>query len=137
MDDGSFQMCFPTHPDAPVPHLDVNADTGNYVYAIAQLPPGKGYMAEGTTCSWSEYMRLWSEVTKVPSTYKQITLDQLVQAAPDKEFGREVGDMFAYSSDPGYDGGDSSLLKAADIRKVQSHPTFVEHGLMFYCTDGC
>lgn len=119
MEDSSFVMRFPTHPDAPVPHLEVNADTGNFVYAIAQLPPGKSYMAEGTTCSWSDYMKLWSEITGTPGTYEQTTLDQMTQASPDHEFGAEIADMFAYSSDPGYDGGDASLLKAADIRKVQ------------------
>jgi hypothetical protein len=120
MDDGSFVMHFPTHPEAPVPHLEVNKDTGNYVYAIAQLPPGKSYMAEGSTCSWSEYMRVWSKITGASGTYQQITVDQLTQASPDREFGAELADMFAYSSEPGYDGGDASLLKAADIRKVQS-----------------
>jgi hypothetical protein len=111
-------MSFPTAPEASIPHLDVNADTGNIVYAISRLPPGKSYMAEGTTCSWSEYVRLWSEITKVPMRYKQVTLEQLIEATPDKDSGRELGDMFAYSSDPGYDGGDRTLLKAADIRKV-------------------
>lgn len=119
MDDGSFVMHFPTHPDAPVPHLEVNKDTGNYVYAIARLPPGKSYMAEGTTCSWSDYMKLWSKITGASGTYQQITDEQLTQASPDHEFGAELADMFSYSSDPGYDGGDASLLKAADIRKVQ------------------
>lgn len=116
--DGSFQMRFPTAPDMPVPHLDVNADTGNFVYAATKMPPGKNYMAEGATCSWTKYLRVWSEVTKVPTIYKQVTLDEFIEASPDKEFGREAGDMFAYSSDPGYDGGDQTLLKAADIRKV-------------------
>lgn len=63
-------------------------------------------------------MRLWSSITKIPACYKQVTLEQFIEAFPDKEFGRELGDMFTYSSDPGYDGGDRSLLKAADIRKV-------------------
>lgn len=121
MPDGSFQMSFPTTPDAVVPHLDVNADTGNFVYAVSKLPPGKSYMAEGTTCSWSEYMQIWSQVTQLPARYKQVTLEQFVEGAPDAEFGREAGDMFAYSSDPGYDGGDSMLWKAEDIRKVSSH----------------
>jgi hypothetical protein len=65
-------------------------------------------------------MRLWSSITRVPASYKQITLEQFIEASPDKDFGREAGDMFAYSSDPGYDGGDMTLLKAADIRKVRS-----------------
>jgi hypothetical protein len=74
-------------------------------------------MAEGTTCSWTEYMRLWSRITGVPASYKQNTLEQYISVSRDKEFGRETGDMFEYSSDPGYDGGEA-LVKAADIRKV-------------------
>ncbi|KAF4539861.1 NmrA-like family protein [Lasiodiplodia theobromae] len=116
--DGAFEMRFPTAPDKPVPQLDVNADMGAFVYAVSKLPPGKSYMAEGTTCSWSEYMRLWSEVTGKPARYQQVTLQQMIDESPDKEFGREVGDMFLYSSEPGYDGGDESLLKAEDIRKL-------------------
>jgi len=75
-------------------------------------------MAEGTTCSWSEYMRLWSTITNVPASYKQITLEQLVELIPDKEFAREFEDMCNYSSEPGYDGGDATLVKAADITKA-------------------
>lgn len=124
-------MRFPTAPDKPVPHLDVNADMGGFVYAVSKLPPGKSYMAEGTTCSWSEYMRLWSEVTGKPARYQQITLQQMIDESPDKEFGREVGDMFLYSSEPGYDGGDESLLKAEDIRKVR-FPNYLEKTLLIH-----
>src|ERR1700759_992193 len=102
MPDSSFQMSFPTAPHVPIPHLDVNRDTGNFVYAVAKLPPGGSYMAEGTTCSWTEYVRIWSEVTKVPASYKQVSMEQFIELLGDAEFGREVGDMFAYSSDPGY-----------------------------------
>ena len=63
-------------------------------------------------------MQLWSRITGVPASYKQVTLEQFIEASPDKEFGREAGDMFAYSSEPGYDGGDESLLQKEDIRKV-------------------
>ncbi|KAI0708570.1 hypothetical protein C8Q76DRAFT_770441 [Earliella scabrosa] len=98
-----------TAPDAPVPHLEVNADMGT------STP--KNYMVEGTTCSWSEYMRLWSQATGAPGRYQQITLDELIENVSDKEFGRELGDMFLYSTSPGYDGADGTLIKAADIRR--------------------
>ena len=104
-------MSFTTAPDAIVPHLDVNRDTGNFVYAVSQRPPGDHYMAEGTTCSWSDFVKLWSEITGQRATYKQITLEQMVAGSPDKDFGREIADMFSYSSDPGYDGG-MTLIKA-------------------------
>lgn len=120
-------MSFPTDPGAPVPHLDVNADTGNFVYAIAQLPPGKAYMAEGTTCGWSEYLKLLKKVTGIAASYKQVTSDELIRITADTEFGRELAYMFEYSSKPGYDGGDPSLLKATDIRKVSSQQVMAEH----------
>lgn len=120
--DGAFVMRFPTAPDALVPHLDVNADMGAFVYAVAKLPPEKSYMAEGTTCNWSEYMRLWSKVTGHPARYEQVSLQQMIDESPDKEFGREVGDMFLYSSAPGYDGGDKTLLTSGDIIKVHFFP---------------
>lgn len=112
-------MSFTTAPDVPVPHLVVNADMGNFVYAVCQMPPGKAYMAAGTECSWNEYLRLWSKATKVPAKYKQITVDEFVGLVPDKALGAETADMFSYSSDPGYDGHDKTLLKADDIKMVK------------------
>ncbi|KAJ8066725.1 hypothetical protein OCU04_004116 [Sclerotinia nivalis] len=116
--DGSFQMSFPTTPDKAVPHLSVNADLGSFIYAVSQLPPGKSYMACGSNCSWSEYIRLWSEITGKPATYKQCTEEDFVGREEDRAFGEELYAMFAYSSDPGYDGGDKSLWMREDIEKA-------------------
>ncbi|RAK79005.1 NAD(P)-binding protein [Aspergillus fijiensis CBS 313.89] len=113
-----FEMTFTTAPDAVVPHLDVQTDLGGFVYAVARMPPGRSYMACGTRCSWAKYMRIWGEVNAVAARYRQITLEELIAKAPELEFGREVGDMFSYSTDPGYDGGDGSLLTAEDIRRA-------------------
>ncbi len=154
LQDGTFQMSFPTTPNKPVPHLSVNADTGPFIYAVSQMPPGKSYsksghhhmhsshsphallphiqphhptslthplplpVCEGTTCSWSDYMTLWSSITGQKAAYTQCSLQQFIDANPDKEFGREAGDMFAYSSEPGYDGGMEGLLRKEDLRKA-------------------
>lgn len=115
-------MSFPTDPAAQIPHLAVNADTGPFVYAVSQMPPGKTYIAEGTLCPWPVFLATWGNVNGVRTKYRELTLEEFVQASPDNEFGAEVGDMFAYSSDPGYDGGDSTILKAADIEKVNMPP---------------
>jgi len=42
-----------------------------------------------------------------------------------EHLGLKRGDIFAYSTDPRYDGGDESLLKAEDMRKV-CRPTNIE-----------
>lgn len=112
-------MSFTTAPDALVPHLAVNADLGTFVYAVSQMPPGKSYLAAGAECSWSEYMRLWSEETGRAAKYNEVTLEQFMEFVPDKAFAAEAADMFSYSSCPGYDGGDKTLVKAEDIRKVR------------------
>ncbi|KAJ9669438.1 hypothetical protein H2201_000305 [Coniosporium apollinis] len=117
-DEGSFLMSFPCSRDALVPHLVVNTDLGPFIYAVSKLPPGKRYLAAGTICSWSEYMRIWSKITGNQTSYKEITLQELIENTPDKVFGREVGDMFLYSSNLGYDGGNKTSLKAEDIREV-------------------
>jgi hypothetical protein len=111
-------MSFPTTPEAKVPHFAVNDDMGNFVYAVSQLPPGKHYLAEGATTTWNEFLSIWGKLNGVKTKYQEITLDQFIEACPDKPFGKEAGDMFMYTSDPGYDGGDETLLKAEDIRKV-------------------
>ena len=65
-------------------------------------------------------MRLWSQATGTTGRYQQNTLDELIEYVSDKEFGRELGDMFLYSTSPGYDGADGTLMKAADIREVDA-----------------
>ena len=83
-------MRFTTSPDIQVPHLDVNRDIGNFVYAVSQRPPGRQYMASGDHCSWSEFMQTWSELTGHTGTYGQVTSEELIAMSPDEEFGREM-----------------------------------------------
>ncbi|KAK5125422.1 hypothetical protein LTR85_000531 [Meristemomyces frigidus] len=116
--DDSFVMRFPTSPTKAVPHLAVNEDTGSFVYGVSQMPPGKSYMAESSTCSWTHFMQIWGSVTGKKGTYEQVSSNDMIEAAQDRAFGAELADMFAYSSEPGYDGGDETLLTAADIRKA-------------------
>lgn len=74
-------------------------------------------MAEGQSCSWSEWMRIWGEVTGQKAVYKQISEEEMIAISPDKSFGEEVADMFTYCNSPGYDGG-MDLVLAEDMRKV-------------------
>ncbi|KAK4446013.1 hypothetical protein QBC34DRAFT_305806 [Podospora aff. communis PSN243] len=116
--DGSFQMRFPVRKDRVVPHVDIVSDMGNFVYAVAQMPPGKAYMAAGSIVGFGEYIRLFGEHNKVPVSYKQVTFDEMVEdTVGDVDTGIEVANMYVYADEPGYDGG-MDLLTAEDLRKA-------------------
>jgi len=78
-------------------------------------------------------MSLWSDITGRKATYKQCTVAEYIEACPDKDLGAETGDMFEYSSEPGYDGGEvegGKLLRKEDLWAVSlSFPSlFVGQG---------
>jgi len=110
-------MRFSCSADKLVPQLDVNRDMGNFVYAVAQMAPGKAYMA-GQYLSFKDWAAAWGRVTGKTISYKEVTREEMIADTPDKAAGLEVALMFEYSSDPGYDGG-MELLTAEDIQKVR------------------
>ena len=117
--DGSFMARMATAPDAIAPHLDVNADTGYYVRALEQLAPGKTAMAAGQWCSWSSWMRKWARgmgIDEAKVGYEQISVEKMSEGAG--EFGKEVAEMYEYTTWPGYDGG-VPMLKGEDLRNVR------------------
>lgn len=129
--DGSFQMRFTTDPDRLVPHLSPVDDMGSFVYAVSQMPAGKAYMAEGTTCSWSDWIKTWGAITGVPASYQQVSHDEQVTETGELDTGIEVAYMYSYASAPGYDGA-MDLLTAADIKKVS---TYRQVSAWHACTD--
>lgn len=79
----------------------------------------KEYLAEGTTCTWPEWIAAWSKTTGKAARYRQVSREDMIRACGGEDFGGEIADMFDYSSDPGYDGG-KKLLRADDLRKVSN-----------------
>lgn len=123
-------MSFTTSPEKPVPHFDPSGDMGNFTYAVSQMPPGKAYMAEGSTCTWPEFLETWAQVTGKTATYRQVTPEEMIEATGERDTGIEVAYMFSYSSNPGYNGG-MDLLTAADIRKVRSFRVCIGDGFLW------
>lgn len=92
--DGSFMARMATAPDALVPHLDVRADTGYYVKALAQMPPGKTAMAAGEWCSWTQWMEGWAKgmgIDRAKVGYEQVSVEEMSEGMG--AFGKEVAEM--------------------------------------------
>lgn len=117
-------MRFCTDPGRLIPQLDPVADMGTFVYAVYQMSSwcGKEYMAEGTSCTWPEWIAAWSKATGKPAKYCEVPREFMIKDCGDEDFGGEIADMYDYASNPGYDGG-KTLLRAVDLQKVSdSHP---------------
>ena len=112
-------MQFPTGPDALIPHLDPRSDTGPHVRALLQLPPNSTLMAASEWCTWPDWIKKWGEMTGVKTSYKQVTVGDFDEHMPGG-LGKEIGEMFEFSFDSGYNADQANTLKAWDLEKVSS-----------------
>jgi hypothetical protein len=116
--DGSYQMQFPTRPDVLIPHLNPRTDTGSFVRALLQLPPRATLMAASEWCTWPKWIKQWGEVSGVATSYKQVTVEDFDAEIPGGA-GKEIGEMYAFSSEYGYNADQKDTLKTWDLEKVR------------------
>jgi hypothetical protein len=115
--DGSIQMQFPTSPFMLVPHLDPRKDTGPWVQALLKLPPDSTVMAASEWLTWPDWIKTWGEVTGIKTSYKQTTVDDLDAYVPGGA-GKEIGEMYEFSSEFGYNAKQKNTLMTWDLEKV-------------------
>jgi hypothetical protein len=115
--DGSFQMQFPTHPDVVIPHLNPRTDTGPFVRALLQLPPQSTLMAASEWCTWPQWINKWGEVNRVRTSYKQVGVEDFDKEIPGGA-GKEIGEMYEFSNEYGYNADQKDTLKTWDLEKV-------------------
>ncbi|GKT41492.1 NmrA-like family domain-containing protein 1 [Colletotrichum spaethianum] len=97
----------------PIPHVLVE-ETGLYVKALVQAPPGTHLLACSELMTWPDYVKLWSRIQGIPAVFERFTLDDMDKLAPGG-FGIEIGEMHAYNMEFGYWGGDPSIVLPADL----------------------
>lgn len=98
-----------------MPMIDTRRDTGHFVRALVELPPGKKVLAYGSMISWKDYMDTWAKILKLTGGhYKQVTIDDIDKLVPGG-LGREIAEGWAYQGEFGYDGGGPSIVHAKDV----------------------
>jgi hypothetical protein len=115
--DGSFVLSMPGSGDALHPIIDIPADIGIFVHSLAYLPPGQKLMGCRAMISNNDYMALWSKVNNVTGRFQEISVDDCDKAIPGG-FGKELGEMFAYSAEFGYYGGMKDVVLPDDVRHI-------------------
>lgn len=118
--DNSIQMQFPTDPSTLIPHLDPRRDTGPFVRALLRLPPKSTLMAASEWKTWPDWIKLWGDITGVKTSYKQVSVDNFDEHMPGG-VGREIGEMYEFSSEYGYNAQQKNTLKTWDLEKLGIH----------------
>lgn len=103
----------------PLPHIDVERDTGYLVRALLECPPGKMVLGAGEMISWSEMLRIWCEGNNVPfGGFDPLSVDQFERFIPVPGLGKELGEMFAFMDEFGYAGGDANVVLPSEVSRA-------------------
>lgn len=110
-DDGAFHLGLVGSGKTPLPHLDVSSDLGKIVASIISSPPGKKILAAGDMISWSDQLKVWCEVNKVPfGGFDSVPIEVFDKFFPILGLGTELGEMMAFMEEFGYVGHLDAVL---------------------------
>ncbi|KAJ9667037.1 hypothetical protein H2201_002871 [Coniosporium apollinis] len=112
--DGTYILSLPTKAHAKLPMVNPRVDVGPLTKALVQAEPGKNLLGAASVLSWTEWCELWGKKHGVTCRYEECPPEKLDEAMPGG-VGKELADMFVYFSDPGYDGGDPSVILPKDL----------------------
>lgn len=118
--DGSFIVQRTFAPDFKMPFVVTHKDTGKFVKALVDLPPGKNLHGLSEHMSWSEWTELWGEILGVKATFKQVSDDEFFKGVPEP-FKKELAETFAYVEEFGYTGGDPEVFEAEEVSLLPLH----------------
>ncbi|KAI9660352.1 MAG: hypothetical protein M1821_009702 [Bathelium mastoideum] len=112
--DGSFLVQRTSAPEYKVPFAVAHADTGSFVKALVDLPPGKNLLGVSESMSWPEWTRLWGDVLGVKATFKQVSADDFFRDVPGP-LRDDLAEGFAYVEEFGHTGGDPEVMTTEQL----------------------
>ena len=112
--DGSFLVNRTFPPDYKMPFVVARKDTGPFVKALVDLPPGKNLLGVSENMTWPDYAKLWGDALGVKSTFKQVSYDEYFEGVPDL-LKKELTESFEYMMEYGVDGGDPEVLSMEQV----------------------
>jgi hypothetical protein len=110
-------MQFPTSPDVLIPHISPAKDTGPWALALLKLSPNSTVLAASEWLTWPDWIRIFGEVVGVKTSYNQTTVQDIDEHMPGG-VGKEIGEMYDFSSRYAYNASQANTLKSWDLEKV-------------------
>jgi len=117
--DGTYEIAACGPGTSLHPFVDQNRDTAIFVHALANSPPQseiKLYYGYSEMLSFNAWAALLSKALGAKVNYKELTIDEYDERITfHKGVGRELGEMYSYSAEYGYDGGEEGIIPILDL----------------------
>lgn len=121
-DDGVHLLTLPCNPNTPIPFVDPNNDTGLFVRALLTLEPGVQLYGETALISWNAWLTQWGKIMGKEVKFERVSVEffeeELSKTFP-PGFGTEIGEMFEFMGEYGYNGGDPACKRKEEVRTLE------------------
>ncbi|KAL2060094.1 hypothetical protein VTL71DRAFT_9916 [Oculimacula yallundae] len=107
---GKWLMTRPTSAECVYDFVVAEKDTGEFVRALVELPPGTNLMGVSESMTAPEYAAVWGKVHGVEVGFEQVSYDEFFDGFP-KVVQEELGDSFKFLEEFGRCGA----LTAAEL----------------------
>ncbi|KAF7893899.1 hypothetical protein EAF00_007413 [Botryotinia globosa] len=113
-DDGSFLIERPLSPDSVVDFVVTQKDTGEFVKALIEMPPGKNLIGVSERMTWKEWTEIWGDALGVEAGFRQVSAETFWKGVPDAM--RELQVAWEYVDEFGHTGGDPDVLRPDELK---------------------
>ena len=116
--DGTFKFRWPPiKPDTVLPATYPSTDVGVFVKALLDAPYGTVLLGQSDRVTIQQLVELWAEATGKQAKLESLSFEQAVQEidATMPGWGQEMAENILYYRDYGYDGGDPTVKRPADL----------------------
>ncbi|KAJ4861229.1 nmrA-like family domain-containing protein [Trichoderma breve] len=94
---------------AMAPKRQPEKDTGAFVKALLDVPPGKTLIGVSEMMTFSTWMEIWGRVLDVQAAYQEVSPGDFYKDFPEP-LGQELMDTNEYMIEFGYTGGDPEVV---------------------------
>lgn len=126
--DNGYALAWNVHADTPVPLIDAQIDTGNFVAAVLLKPNGLFGRQIFAASGWytpNQIVSTTSEVSGKKMSYTELS-DEIFQSFLPQEMAREFAETFKLINDHAYY-GKNAQQEVAEAQKVRPlYPLFLD-----------
>jgi hypothetical protein len=122
--DGSFVVFRGDIDSASIPFVVTNRDTGAFVKALVEQPPGKNILGVSEMMDWPAWTETWGRVMGVKATLKWLPFEKYMERYPEL-LREEVGQSMRFNAEFGWTGGDPNVFTPDEVYEKLSSRTLI------------